>query len=154
MIIFLPIIIFFISSIIWLLILSQIISFFLGFLLLIFIVFLVFWRGFLISRRRGELFGLKNKKQAFFISLGATLGFGELIWAISFLPFSFFILSGFFTVIFSMVFDILREYFKRKPSLFEENGKTNFKKVLVRDFLGGAVFILALILIASWLPKR
>lgn len=152
--IFLPILIFLISTTVWLLILSQSIGFFSGFLILSFSAFLVFWKGFLISRQKGGLFGLKNKKQVFFVSLGVALGFSELMWAISFLPFSFFILSGLFTAIFSIVFDIFREYFKRKPSLFEESDKINFRKTIVKDFWGGAGFILILILIASWLPKK
>ena len=149
-----PFVIFVAGSIVWLMILTQAIGFFSGLLTLSFIVFLLFWRGLLVSRQAGELFGLRNKHRIFLVCAAASFGFIELIWTISFLPFAFFILSGIFTIIFSIVFDILKEYFKRRPGLFRDLDKDGFKKLLYKDIFGGAVFIVIFVLISSWLPAR
>lgn len=132
------------AAIVWFLALTQIISFFAGLILLGFFAFLVFWQGLLVSRRNGELFGLKTKKQILAISLGVSLGFVELIWIISLLPFSFYVLGGLFTAIFVIVFDIFKEIFKGQE----------IKKILKRDIISGVVFITILILISHWLPKH
>jgi len=132
------------AAIVWFFVLAQVISFFIGLILLGFFAFLVFWQGLLISRRNGELFGLKTKKQILAISLGASLGFVELIWIISLLPFSFYVLGGLFAAIFVVVFDIFREVFKGQE----------FKKILKRDIVSGTVFVTILILISHWLPKH
>lgn len=132
------------AATVWFLVLVQVVSFFIGLILLGFFAFLVFWQGLLVSRRNGELFGLKTKKQILAISLGASLGFVELIWTISLLPFSFYILSGLFTTIFVVVFDIFREIFKGQE----------FKRILKRDIISGIAFITILILVSHWLPKH
>ncbi|MBI2635464.1 MAG: hypothetical protein HYW79_02875 [Parcubacteria group bacterium] len=149
-----PLIVFFVSGIVWLMILTQRLGFFSGLLLLSFFTFLLFWRGLLISRQAGELFGLRAKHKIFIVCAAATLGFSELIWTISFLPFAFFILSGIFAVIFSICFDILKEYFKRRPGLFRDYDKGGYKKILYKDICGGAILIIIFILISSWLPAR
>lgn len=150
-----PLIIFTFASLVWRIILDPTaIGFFSGLLILSIIAFLLFWRGLLFSRQTGELFGLKKKSQIFFISAAATLGFGELIWTISFLPFAFFILGGIFAVVFSVIFDILKNYFKIQPGLFRDLDKNNFKKTLYKDIFGGAVMIIIFILISPWLPVR
>lgn len=149
-----PLIVFFISGIVWLMILTQVLGFFSGLLMLSFFIFLLFWRGLLISRQAGELFGLRTKHKIFIVCAAATLGFSELIWTISFLPFAFFVLSGIFTTTFSISFDILKEYFKRRPGLFSDLNKESYKKTLYKDICGGAILIVIFILISSWLPAR
>lgn len=152
---FAPLVMFFIAGGIWFLILAQSVSFFTGLLLLIFFFFLFFWRGLLISRKAGELFGIKNKKYIFLISIAATLGFAEIVWVISFLPFHFFVLGGIFTVIFSISFDILKEYFKRRPGIYADVNPDfkRFEKILIRDIVGAVIFIIIFISIGPWLPR-
>ena len=149
-----PILVFLTSSFIWFLILAQAINFITGFIVLSFISFLVFWKGLLISRRAGELFGLKSRKQILVISLGITLGFGELIWAVSFLPFSFFILGGLLATIFTIVFNLLKEYFKQHQNLFIDLDKSSFKKILTKNIILGVALVIILIFIGPWLPPK
>jgi hypothetical protein len=145
---------FFLSSIFYFLILIQLLNFIFGVTLFGIIIFLLFWNGLLISRRSGELFGLKNKKQILIISLIISLGFSEIFWSISFLPFSFFILGGLFTVFFATVFDIMRESFKNQRNLFSEIKEKEFVKNLKKDVILGLIFIVILISISSWMPIR
>lgn len=147
--IILPSWIFFICSFVLYLILYQTIRFFSGLLILIFLIFLTFWQIFLSFRRAGELTLLKDKKQIFAVSLVFSLGFGELIWSISFTPFSFFILGGILAVIFGAVFDIYKEFFK-KP--IDDNLK--IRKILIRDIIAGFVLITIFIFLSPWLPIR
>lgn len=149
-----PILVFLVSSIIWFLILAQIISFIAGFVVLGLFSLLMFWRGLLISRRAGELFGLKSRKQIFIVSLGVTLGFSELIWAIAFMPFSFLILGGLLTTIFAIVFNIFKEYFKQHQDLFADLDRSSFKKILTKNVVLGIILIIILISISSWLPPK
>ena len=115
-----PILIFLIAGFIWFLVLAQTVGFFAGFVILAIFSFLIFWKGLLISRRNGELFGLRSRKQIFVISLIVALVFGEIIWVVSFLPFPFFILGGLFAIIFAVVFNIF------KNSLYVSMSKYNF----------------------------
>jgi hypothetical protein len=149
-----PILVFLAASIIWFLILAQAISFIAGFIVLGLFLFLIFWKGFLVSRRAGELFSLKSRKQIFIVSLGATLGLGELIWVISFLPFSFFILGGLLAAIFAVVFNIFKEYFKQHQGLFADSERKDFKKTLTKNIILGIILIVILILISPWLPPK
>ncbi|MEK7578652.1 MAG: hypothetical protein AAB789_00035 [Patescibacteria group bacterium] len=149
-----PILVFFAASIIWFLILGQTISFITGLIVLGLFSLLMFWRGLLISRRAGELFGLKSRKQIFIVSLGAALGFSELIWAISFTPFSFFVLGGLFATIFSVVFNIFKEYFKQHQGLFADLDRNSFKKILTKNIILGIILIIILIAVSSWLPPK
>lgn len=149
-----PLIIFVASGAVWFMILTQAIKFSSGLLALSFISFLLFWRGLLISRKAGELFGLKTKRRIFLVGVATSFGFIELIWTISFLPLAFFILGGIFTIIFSIIFDILKEYFKMQPGLFRDLDNNRFKKLLYKDIFSGAVFVIILILISPWLPAR
>lgn len=144
-----PFWIFLVSSFIWYLVLYQAISFFSGIVILIFFIFLTFWQIFLSFRRKGELTGLKNKKQVFVVSLVFALGFGELIWSISFMPFPFFILGGILAVIFGVILDIYKEYFK-KP--IGDNLK--IKRILIRDIVTGVILIAIFIFISPWLPSK
>ncbi|MDO8443505.1 MAG: hypothetical protein Q7S78_00745 [Candidatus Azambacteria bacterium] len=132
-----PFLVFFIASFIWLEILSQKLGFFAGLVILSLASFLVFWNGLLINRRAGELFGLKSRKQIFVFSLGIALGFCELIWAISFLPFPFFILGGMFTVIFAFAFNII---------ITEHS--------IMRNAVLAAGLIIIFILSSPWLPPK
>ncbi len=149
-----PLLIFFAASIIWFLILAQTINFITGFIVLVLFSLLVFWRGLLISRHAGELFGLKSRKQIFIVSLGVTLGFSELIWAISFMPFSFFILGGLLATIFAIAFNIFKEYFKQRQDLFAGLDESSFKKILTKNIALGIILIIILISISSWLPPK
>ncbi len=149
-----PIAVFLMASFVWFLILAQTVSFIAGFLILCLLSLVVFWRGFLTSRRAGELLGFKSRKQLFIFSLSLVLGFSELIWAISFLPFSFFILGGLFAIIFSITFNIFKEYFKRHKGLFAEADENNFKRILTKNIILGVVLINVLILISPWLPPK
>ncbi|MCX6812942.1 MAG: hypothetical protein NTV77_00400 [Candidatus Azambacteria bacterium] len=149
-----PILVFFAASIVWFLILAQTISFIMGLIILDLFSLLIFWRGLLVSRRAGELFGLKSRKQIFIVSLGAALGFSELIWAISFMPFSFFILGCLFATIFVIVFNIFKEYFKQHQGLFADLDRSNFKKILTKNIVLGIILIIILISISSWLPPK
>ncbi len=132
-----PFLIFFTASFIWLEILSQKIAFITGLIILSLASFLIFWNGLLINRRAGELFDLKTRKKIFVFSLGITLGFCELIWAISFLPFPFFILGGLFAVIFAIAFNVI------------VNGRNITKNVIL-----GTSLIIIFILSSPWLPPK
>lgn len=147
--IFSPMFIFLTASFIWYLILYRTIDFFSGFTILIFLFFLIFWQNFLAFRKSGELIGLKNKKQVLAVSLIFTLGFGELIWSISFLPFSFFILGGILAVIFGSVLDIYKEYFRHQI-----NNGLEIKKILVKDIVLGVSLITLFIFISPWFPPK
>ena len=144
-----PFWIFLVSSFIWYLVLYQAISFFSGIAILIFLIFLTFWQIFLSFRRKGELIGLKNKKQIIVVSLVFVLGFSELIWSISFMPFSFFILGGILAVIFGVVLDIYKEYFKKSIG-----DNLNIKRILIRDVVTGVILIAIFIFISPWLPPK
>ena len=148
--------VFFAAALVWFLILTQIFSFFSGFVFLGIFSFLVFWKGLLISRQAGELFRLKTKKQIFAASAAAALGFLELIWVISFLPFPFYVLGGLLAVIFSAAFDIFKEYFKMRPGVYGDLNmdRERFKKALVKDIVGSAIFAVIFIALSSWLPRR
>lgn len=148
-----PILVFIAASIIWFLILAQTIGFITGFVILGLFSFWLFWRGLLISRRSGELFGLKSRKQIFIVSLGVALGLSELIWIISFMPFSFFILGGLITTIFAIVFNIFKEYFKQRQD-FADSAEGGFRKILTKNVVLGIVLIIILISISSWLPPK
>lgn len=141
--------IFLIAGFIWYLILYQAVNFFSGLIILSFLIFLAFWQNFLAFRRTGELIGLKSKKQIFIISIVFALGFSELIWSISFMPFSFFILGGILSVIFGIVLDIFKEYFKK--SAIDD---LKIKKVLIRDIAAGIILIIIFIFISPWLPPK
>src|SRR3989344_2244927 len=135
--------IFLISGFIWYLILYQAVSFFNGLIILSFLIFLAFWQNFLAFRRTGELIGLKSKKQIFIVSIVFALCFGELIWSISFMPFSFFILSGILAVIFGSTLDIFREYFNY--NFYFHKPMASFKGIL------RSVIVLASILLIGFL---
>lgn len=160
--IFSPILIFLAASFIWYLILYQAVSFLSGFTFLIFLTFLIFWQNFLMFRRSGELIGLKNKKQIIIISSIFAMGLGELIWSISFLPFSFFILGGILAVIFGVVLDIYKEYFRHQINdpLIDSGSRTKsgdnlkIRKILIRDVAIGAIIITIFIYISPWLPPK
>lgn len=149
-----PFLVFFTAGFIWLEILSQKIEFITGLIVLSLASFLIFWKGLLINRCAGELFGLKSRKQIFVFSLGVALGFCELIWAISFLPFPFFILSGLFTVIFAIAFNIINEHLKQYKESAEDYNDKNFKKFLIKNTILGAGLIIIFILSSPWLPPK
>ena len=141
--------IFLAASFIWYLILYQVINFVSGLVILSFLIFLAFWQNLLAFRRAGELIGLKSKKQIFIVSLVFTLGFSELIWSISFMPFSFFILSGILSVVFAETQDIFKEYFKKSANDYSE-----IKKILTKDIIAGIILITIFIFISPWLPSK
>ena len=141
--------IFLATSFIWYLILYQAINFVSGLVILSFLIFLAFWQNLLAFRRAGELIGLKSKKQIFIVSLVFTLGFSELIWSISFMPFSFFILSGILSVVFAETQDIFKEYFKKSANDYSE-----IKKILTKDIIAGIILITIFIFISPWLPSK
>ncbi len=147
--IILPVWIFLAASFVWYLIFYQAISFFSGIVILIFLIFVTFWQIFLSFYREGELIRLKNKKQVFVVSLFFVLGFCELIWSISFMPFSFFILSGILAVIFGVVLDIYREYFKKSVT-----DGLRIKRIIIRDIIAGIMLITIFIFISPWLPPK
>ena len=132
-----PFLVFFMASFIWLEILSQKVGFIAGLITLSLVSFLIFWNGLLINRRAGELFGLKSRRQIFVFSLGIALGLCELIWTISFLPFSFFILGGLFTVIFAITFNVII------------NGRNIIKNIIL-----GVGLIIIFILSSPRLPPK
>ncbi len=132
-----PFLTFFAAGFIWLEILSQKAAFITGLIILSLVSFLIFWNGLLINYRAGVSFGLKTRKQIFVFSLGIALGFCELIWVISFLPFSFFILSGLFTVIFAIAFNVI------------VSGRN-----IVKNAILGASLIIIFILSSPWLPPK
>lgn len=141
--------IFLISGLVWYLILYQAIGFFSGLLIMGFLIFLVFWQNFLALRRNGELSGLKIKKQILVVSLIFTLGLCEIIWSVSFMPFSFFILGGIISVVFAAVLDIFEKYFKKS---IVDNLK--IKKILTKNIIAGVVLIIIFIFISPWLPPK
>jgi len=146
--------IFLASSFIWYVILYQAIGFFIGLIILSFFIFLVFWQNFLAFRRAGELIGLKSKKQIFIISVIFVLGFSELVWSISFMPFPFFILGGILAVIFGVTLDIYREYFRKPASDNSSAFNGKIKKVIIKDVMAGIALITIFILISPWLPPK
>lgn len=141
--------IFLTSSFIWYLILYQAISFFSGLAILSFLIFIIFWKIFLAFRKSGELIGLKNKRQIFVVSTVLVLCFSEFIWSISFMHFPFFIMGGILTVIFTVVIDICKEYFK-KSSIDD----LIIRRVLMRDITIGVILITIFIFISPWLPPK
>lgn len=141
--------IFLTSSFIWYLILYQAISFFIGLAILSFLFFIIFWKIFLAFRKSGELIGLKNKRQIFVVSTVLVLCFSEFIWSISFMPFPFFIMGGILTVIFTVIIDICKEYFK-KSSIDD----LIIRRVLMRDIAIGVILITIFIFISPWLPPK
>lgn len=141
--------IFLTSSFIWYLILYQAISFFSGLAILSFLIFIIFWKIFLAFRKSGELIGLKNKRQIFVVSTILVLCFSEFIWSISFMPFPFFIMGGILTVIFTVIIDICKEYFK-KSSIDD----LIIRRVLMRDITIGVILITIFIFISPWLPPK
>lgn len=147
-----PVWIFLALSFVLYLILYQAISFFSGLVIASFLFFLTFWRDFLSLRFSGELVGLKSKKQILIFSAILTFGFTELVWAISFLPFSFFILGGIMAIIFGVVLDIYKEYFKK--FINDDESGIKIKKILIRDITFGIVLITIFIFISKWLPPR
>src|SRR3989338_4963991 len=146
--------IFLISSFIRYLILYQAIGFFNGLVILSFFIFLAFWQNFLAFRRAGELIGLKSKKQIFIISVIFVLGFSELVWSISFMPFPFFILGGILAVIFGVTLDIYREYFRKLASDSSSALGLKIKKVIIKDVIAGIILIIIFIFISPWLPPK
>lgn len=144
-----PAFIFLFASLIWYLILYQAITFLSGLTILFFLIFFVFWQNFSALRKAGELIGLSNKKHIIIVSLFFVLGFEELFWSISFLPFSFFILGGLIAVIFAVILDIYREYF-RKLAIDE----LKMKKILTRDIAVGIISIIIYIFISPWFLSR
>ncbi|HEY4494854.1 MAG TPA: hypothetical protein VJC01_00160 [Candidatus Paceibacterota bacterium] len=146
--------IFLVSSFIWYLILYQAISFFIGLIILSFFIFLAFWKNFLTFRRAGELIGLKSKKQIFIISIIFVLGFSELVWSISFMPFPFFILGGILAVIFGVTLDIYKEYFRKPASDNLSALGLKIKKVIIKDVIAGIILIIIFIFISPWLPPK
>ena len=146
--------IFLVSSLIWYLILYQAIGFFIGLIILSFFIFLAFWQNLLAFRRAGELIGLKSKKQIFIISIIFVLGFSELVWRISFMPFSFFILGGILAVIFGVTLDIYTEYFKKLVNNNSPDFSGKIKKVIIRDITAGVILITIFIFISPWLPPK
>lgn len=146
--------VFLISGFIWYLILYQAIGFFNGLVILSFLIFLTFWQNFLATRRAGKLTGLKSKKRIFIVSVVIVLGFSELIWSISFMPFSFFILGGMLSVIFGVTLDIFKEYFKKSTIDDLSAESVNIKSILIRDITAGIVLITIFILISPWLPLK
>lgn len=141
--------IFLTSSFIWYLILYQAISFFSGLVILSFLIFIIFWKIFLAFRKSGELIGLKNKRQIFVVSTVLVLCFSEFIWSISFMPFPFFIMGGILTVIFTVIIDICKEYFK-KSSIDD----LIIRRVIMRDITIGVILITIFIFISPWLPPK
>ncbi len=132
-----PFLVFFMASFAWLEILSQKISFVVGLIILSLAVFFIFWNGLLINRRAGELSILKSRKQILVFSFGIALGFCELFWAVSFLPFPFFILGGIFTVIFAVAFNVI------------VNNRNVIKNIVL-----AAGLIIIFILSSPWLPPK
>ncbi len=152
--IFAPVLAFLAASAVWLLTLTQNITFIEGLLIVDLFLFLIFRKGLLINRRAGRLFGLKSRKKIFAVSLVAALAFGEIFWVISFLPFSFAVSSGLLTIFFAFSFDSINEWFKIDRDLFFEAGDKKFKSRLARNVIMGAIFILILILTSPWLPPK
>lgn len=143
------------SGLVWFLILSQTTSFIVGIISIIVVSFLFFRWGFLAFRSAGELLGLKKRKQIIVVSLVAALALGEVFWALSFLPFSFFILGGIFTITFVIVFNMMKEYFKQQREEPPVNLKeVGFYKFLKKNIIIAVILIIILISISPWLPPK
>ena len=143
------------SGSIWFLILSQAIGFLVGIIFMIVFSFFIIRWGFLVFRSAGELLGLKKRKQIMAVSLIAALALVEIFWTLSFLPFSFFILGGIFSITFVIVFNILKEYFKRQ----QENALVSLKEIgfyrfLKKNITIAVILIIILISISPWLPPK
>jgi len=136
--------VFFIASAVWFLILAQAISFFYGLLIFTTMAFLIFRQGLIINRQAGLLFELKNKKQILAISLISSVGFAEIFWTISFMPFSFYTLGGIMAAVFAVSFIILKSYYER----------LDIKSLMLKNILFGIILIVIFIGISSWLPKK
>lgn len=151
---FSPIAAFLMSGAVWLLILAQIIGFFYGFLIFTVLIFLITFKGLSVNRRAGIMFRMKTRNDVLSVSLVAGACFAEIFWAISFLPFQFYILAGLFAAVFFLSFDIIKSYFGQRPGLFAEAEQAEFKKNLIRDVAVFAIFTILLLAMGSWLPRR
>ncbi len=149
-----PIVAFLASGVIWVFILSQTIRFCFGLLIFTFFLFLVIFNGFMINRRAGALFRLKTRRNILSVSLVAAVCFAEIFWAISFLPFPFYILAGLFAAVFFVSFDIIKSYFGQRSGLFAESELVEFKKILYRDITVFVIFTILLLAMSAWLPRR
>lgn len=139
--------VFFVASFLWFFSLAQAIDFVSGLVGLAAAAALILGQSLFVARRKGELTGIKNKSQILILAGGSALGFAEIIWALSFLPFSYFISGAIFTTIWVMVFNIFRRY-------GDNAGGEKFREVILRSLLIGSAFIFILIVISPWLPQR
>src|SRR3989344_2122644 len=84
-----------------------------------------------------------------FISVGVSMGLAETAWAISFLPFGYFILGALFTVVFGAVLNIISSYYK-----VSSTDPETFKKIVTRSVILAFVFIIIFVTISPWLPQK
>jgi len=95
------------------------------------------------------ILSIKNKIQITTVSLGVSMGLAETAWAISFLPFGYFILGALFTVVFGAVLNIISSYYK-----VSSTDPETFKKIVTRSVILAFVFIIIFVTISPWLPQK
>lgn len=137
------------ASLVWFFILAQAFDFIWGLIFISAGAGLLFFQSMLITRRAGELVNIKNKTQIAVISMGVLVGLAEAAWAISFLPFGYFVLGALFTTIFCAALNIISSYYKVPLSDFE-----TFKKIIIRSVALAFVFIVIFVIISPWLPQK
>ena len=141
--------IYLLTSLIWFFILAQALDFILGLIFISVGTGLLFFQSMLITRRAGEFVNIKNKIQITTVSLGVSMGLAETAWAISFLPFGYFILGALFTVVFGAVLNIISSYYK-----VSSTDPETFKKIVTRSVILAFVFIIIFVTISPWLPQK
>lgn len=137
------------ASLIWFFILAQAFDFIWGLILISVGAGSLFFQSMLITRRAGEFINIKNKMQIAVISLGVSMGLAETAWAISFLPFGYFVLGALFTAVFGAALNIISSYYKIPPTDPE-----TFRKIVIRSVALAFFFIVIFVTISPWLPQK
>ncbi len=137
------------ASLVWFFILAQAFDFIWGLLAVSLGSGLLFFQSMLITRRAGELINIKSKTQIAVISLGVLVGLAEVAWAISFLPFGYFVLGALFTTVFGAVLNVISSYYK-----ISSNDPETFRKIITRSVALAFVFIVIFVIISPWLPQK
>lgn len=137
------------ASLIWFFILAQAFDFIWGLIIISLGAGLLFFQSMMITRRAGELVNAKNKMQIAVVSLGISVGLAETAWAISFLPFGYFVLGALFTAVFGATLNIISSYYKISP-----NDPETFRKIIARNVALASVFAAIFIIISPWIPQK
>ena len=140
--------VYFFSSLIWFFILAQAIDFIWGLIIIALVSSLIFLQAMLISRLAGQLVKIKNKNQIVILSAAVLIGLAEISWAVSFLPFGYFILGALFTAVFIATFNIIDSYYRTTLD------EIAVKKLVIRNVMVTMAFVVILVFLSPWLPQK